>query len=80
MSYQAQPGTQPDRIDLHEAQDTAAWTRKLDVTLEQLQEAVDAVGDVASDVEMHLKGSRSTTNADRVDEVEDADPETRIAG
>ena len=30
------------------------------------------VGDKAADVEMHLKGSHSTTNADRVKEVEAA--------
>ena len=31
-----------------------------------VKEAVAAVGDLAADVEMHLKGSRSTTNSERV--------------
>ena len=44
------------------------WARKLDATEDQLREAVQAVGDKAADVEMHLKGARSTTNSDRVKE------------
>ncbi|MDB5846753.1 MAG: hypothetical protein JWP29_505 [Rhodoferax sp.] len=67
-----QPGQQPDRIDLDHAGDTAAWAKKLDVTEEQIKEAVSTVGDKATDVELHLKGSRSTTNAERVDEVDAA--------
>ena len=54
------------RIDLNDAASVAEWSRKLDVTAEQLDEAVGAVGDGASDVEAHLKGSRSTTNAEHV--------------
>jgi len=64
-----QPGVEPDRIDLNDAAATEQWARKLDVTKAQLREAVAAVGDVAADVEMHLKGSHSTTNADRMDEL-----------
>jgi hypothetical protein len=64
-----QPGVQPDRIDLSDEQATAAWAKRLDATPEQLREAVQAVGDRAADVEMHLKGARSTTNADRVKEL-----------
>ena len=64
-----QPGVQPDRIDLDDPQAAAHWARKLDATPEQLREAVDAVGDKAADVEMHLKGARSTTNSDRVREL-----------
>lgn len=56
---------QPARIDLDDAAQVADWSRKLAVTEEQLQEAVGAVGPLATDVEMHLKGSRSTTNSDR---------------
>lgn len=66
MSSQA--GAQPDRIDLQDPASVARWTKELDVTLEQLREAVQAVGDEASDVEMHLKGARSTTNSDRMQE------------
>lgn len=64
-----QPGVQPDRIDLNDPVACAKWAKKLDVTETQLREAVEAVGDLASDVEMRLKGSHSTTNADRMDEL-----------
>ena len=63
------PGTQPDRIDLQDDQALARWAEKLDATPEQLREAVQAVGDKVADVEMHLKGARSTSNADRVQEL-----------
>lgn len=65
----SQPGVQPDRIDLQDEQAAAHWAKKLDATPEQLREAVEAVGDKAADVEMHLKGTRSTTNSDRVKEL-----------
>lgn len=63
------PGVQPDRIDVKDGAACAAWAKKLDVSEDQLREAVAAVGDKAADVEMHLKGARSTTNADRVREL-----------
>jgi lipase chaperone LimK len=65
----SQPGVQPDRIDIQDEQEVARWAKKLDATPEQLREAVGAVGDKAADVEMHLKGARSTTNSDRVKEL-----------
>lgn len=65
----SQPGVQPDRIDVQDDQEVARWARKLDATPEQLREAVRAVGDKAADVEMHLKGARSTSNSDRVREL-----------
>ena len=65
----SQPGVQPDRIDLADEQEVARWAKKLDATPEQLREAVQAVGDRAADVEMHLKGARSTTNSDRMKEL-----------
>ena len=60
--------TSPDvrRIDLGNEADLREWARKLDATPEQLREAVGAVGDHPDDVEMHLKGSRSSTNSERV--------------
>ena len=67
MSSQA--GVQPDRIDAKDEQDVARWAKKLDATPEQVRDAVRAVGDKAADVEMHLKGARSTTNSDRVKEL-----------
>ena len=39
---------------------------ELDATPEQIDEAIAAVGPRPADIEMHLKGSRSTTNSDRV--------------
>ena len=65
----AQPGVEPDRIDVNNEAACAQWAKKLDTTTSQLRDAVAAVGDKAADVEMHLKGSHSTTNADRVKEV-----------
>lgn len=66
---QTPAGVEPDRIDLDDEQAAAQWAEKLDTTVEQLNDAVKAVGDKAADVEMHLKGSRSTTNSDRVKEL-----------
>jgi hypothetical protein len=39
---------------------------ELDATPEQIREAIAAVGPRPADIEMHLKGSHSTTNSDRV--------------
>ena len=69
MSEPSQPGVQPDRIDLDDPQAVAAWARRLDATQAEVREAVQAVGDRAADVEMHLKGARGTTNSDRVREL-----------
>ena len=63
-----QPGEQADRIPVDDEQALARWAKKLDATPEQLREAVQAVGDKAADVEMHLRGVHSTTNSDRVHE------------
>lgn len=54
------------RIDLDDPAALREWSAKFDCTPEQLQEAVRAVGPDADDVEMHLKGSRSTSNSERV--------------
>jgi len=62
-------GIEPDRIDLNSAQAVSEWARKLDSTEMQIRDAITEVGNRATDVEMHLKGSRSTTNTERVDEV-----------
>jgi len=55
-------------IDSKSTSDIAELARKLDATHEQVEEAIRAVGSNASDIELHLKGSRSTTNAERTDE------------
>ena len=56
-----------ERIDVDSPEALERWGRKLDVTAAQLKEAVAAVGDKAPDVEMHLKGTRASTNDDQVD-------------
>lgn len=59
--------TGPDRIDANSDESLARWSKKLNVTAEQLKDAVNAVGDRATDVEMHLKGTRATTNEDQLE-------------
>ena len=54
------------RIDIADDAGLREWARKFDATPEQLREAVGAVGDHPDDVEMHLKGSRSSSNSERV--------------
>ena len=46
--------------------DIRRLAEELEATPEQIEEAIAAVGTRPSDIEMHLKGSRSTTNSDRV--------------
>jgi hypothetical protein len=60
------PSSSPDHINPDDSQSLARWVRELDATEAQLREAISKVGPVAADVEMHLKGSRSTTNIDRL--------------
>jgi Protein of unknown function (DUF3606) len=62
-----------DRIDLNDKAKCEQWVRKLNITHEQLREAVGAVGDNASDVEMHLRGSRATSNDEKVEKARNPD-------
>lgn len=57
-----------ERINIHQPHELRDWARKFDATPEQIKEAVQAVGDRADQVELHLKGSRSTTNSERTAE------------
>jgi len=57
-------GQDRTRINVHEDCELHDWARKFDATPQQIRDAVQAVGDRAADVEMHLKGTHSTTNAD----------------
>ena len=59
-------GQQQARLNIEDDSELSAWSKKFDATPEQLKEAVAAVGNLESDIEMHLKGSRSTANSDRV--------------
>jgi hypothetical protein len=54
------------RINIGDEAALRRWAERLDATPEQLKEAVAAVGDHPDDVEMHLKGSRSSSNSERV--------------
>lgn len=60
------PSNQPEIIDLDDSASVSRWTQELSTTEIQLRDAVTKVGNKAADVEMHLKGARSTTNDDRV--------------
>lgn len=59
-------GEDRKRINASQDHEVRDWSRKFDVTPEQLREAIEAVGDRADDVEMHLKGSRATTQAEQM--------------
>ena len=63
-------GVQPDRIDIASEDSVRAWAEKLDATEMQVRDAVEAAGDRATDVELYLKGSRSSTNTDRIEETD----------
>ncbi len=62
------PAGSVDQIDPDDTASMAKWSEKLKVTQEQLRAAVAAVGKRASDVELHMKGSRSITNEKRVED------------
>ncbi|MEO7056511.1 MAG: DUF3606 domain-containing protein [Caldimonas sp.] len=46
--------------------DIAALATELQVTEQQIRDAIDEVGPVPSEIELHLKGTRASTNSDRV--------------
>lgn len=64
------------RISIDQDAELRAWAQKLDATPEQIRQAVATVGDKAADVEMHLKGTRATTNADQEAKAERGDGST----
>lgn len=55
------------RIDKSDAAQWERWKREFNVSDEQLSQAIAQVGEKAADVELYLKGSRSSTNADTQD-------------
>jgi len=65
-STQSRGGQDRLRINVHEDDEVRDWSKRLDVTAEQLHDAVQAVGDKVADVELYLKGSRSSSNAEKV--------------
>ena len=48
------------------ADEIRRMAEEFDATPEQIEEAIAAVGPRPGDIEMHLKGSRSSSNSDRV--------------
>ena len=40
--------------------------KEFDATVDQIHEAIAAVGPNKGEIEMHLKGSRSSSNSDKV--------------
>ena len=59
-------GQDRKRINVNEDYELRDWSKKFDVTPEQLKDAVRTVGDRADDVELHLKGSRATTQSEQM--------------
>jgi hypothetical protein len=55
--------TGPDRIDVHSDAALAQWATRFQVSADEVKDAVGVVGDRATDVERHLKGSRASTKA-----------------
>ena len=60
----ASSGNDRSRINVDDDQELKEWAQKFDATPQQIRDAVQAVGDQSADVEMHLKGSHSTSNAE----------------
>ena len=61
QARQSAPDASAERIELQDPFAAQVWAKKLNISGEQLREAIEAVGNRAADVEMHLKGSRSTS-------------------
>jgi Protein of unknown function (DUF3606) len=51
-------GSDRTRINVHEDYELRDWSKKFNVTPEELKAAVIAVGTSAKDVEAHLKGKK----------------------
>lgn len=70
MADDRTPDSVVNRVSVDDQADVQKWAKKLNVTPDQIKEAVAAVGDHADNVEMHLKGTRATTNADQEKRIE----------
>ncbi len=57
--------TSSSRDSVDDAQ-IQSWVQEFDATEAQVREAIAAVGNNPGDIEMHLKGSRSSSNSDKV--------------
>lgn len=64
-SLSSRDGSERRRFNINQDQELRDCADTFGVTNDQMKEAVRAAGDGADDVEMHLKGGRSTTNNQR---------------
>ncbi len=60
------PNETPERIDVNNDQALESWAKKFNATAQQIRDAVAEVGDHPENVELHLKGSRASSNSERV--------------
>lgn len=72
MANPQEKGSTPDsdHIDIGDESRVEYWAKKLDATPDQIKAAVERAGNLAADVEMDLKGTHSTTNADQEERAE----------
>ena len=61
-----------DHIDANDKSQIEHWAKKLDAAPHQIEASIKRVGNLAADVEMDLKGSHATTNADQEERAEQA--------
>lgn len=60
------PAQNNERIDVRDDHALSTWAQKFNATPEQIRDAVKEVGDHPDNVELHLKGSRASSNSERV--------------
>jgi len=73
-SFAAPSGQQRQLIDVEDTTQIDAWAQKLNVSPQQIRDAVAAVGRSGGDVEEYLKGTRATTNAEKTSDTPVAKP------
>ncbi len=59
-----------DHIDGNDRAQVEHWAKKLDAAPDQITASIKRVGNLAADVEMDLKGTHATTNADQEERAE----------
>ncbi len=76
QSAGSSPLPDPDHIDGSNGSQVEHWAKKLDATPDQIKASIERVGNLAADVEMDLKGTHATTNADTEERAE-SDPKLK---
>ncbi|WP_162585510.1 DUF3606 domain-containing protein [Variovorax sp. RA8] len=64
---QHEASSQAESIDVSSSSAVEDLAKRFDATPQQIRDAVKAVGSRVADVELHLKGTRSSSNEQRVD-------------